>query len=104
MNIEMCPLEIVGLKSNLSDTIQVLRDLGYLHIDELIEAPEISARPLTLDREILGLQEELSFLVARIEGLLDELGESQSADYTLPVEECLAETRTGLGELCQIKR
>lgn len=99
MNIEMYPLEIVGLKSNLSDTIQVLRDLGYVHIDELIEAPEISARPLTLDRETLRLQEELSFLVARIEGLLDELGESQSADYTLPVEECLAETRTGLGEL-----
>jgi vacuolar-type H+-ATPase subunit I/STV1 len=61
MNVEMCPLEIVGLKSNLADTIQVLRDLGYVHIDELTETPEISARPLTLDRETLHLQEELSF-------------------------------------------
>jgi len=54
MNIDMCPLEIVGLKSNLADTIQVLRDFGYVHIDELAEAPEISARPLTLDRETLA--------------------------------------------------
>ena len=99
MNVEMYPLEIVGLKSNLADTIQVLRDLGYVHIDELTETPEISARPLTLDRETLHLQEELSFLVARIEGLLDELGEAPTGDYPLPVEECLAEARTGVEQL-----
>jgi V/A-type H+-transporting ATPase subunit I len=99
MNVEMCPLEIVGLKSNLADTIQVLRDLGYVHIDELTETPEISARPLTLDRETLHLQEELSFLVARIEGLLDELGEAPTGDYTLSVEECLAEARAGVEQL-----
>lgn len=99
MNVDMCPLEIVGLKSNLVDTIKVLRDLGYVHIDELTETPEISARPLTLDREILQLQEELSFLVARIEGLLEELGEAQTGDYILPVEECLAEARAGVDQL-----
>jgi len=99
MNVEMYPLEIVGLKSNLSDTIQVLRDLGYVHIDELTEAPEVSARPLILDRETLRLQEELSFLVARIEGLLDELGEAQPGDYTLLVEECLGEARVGVEQL-----
>ena len=99
MNVEMFPLEIISLKSNLPDTIQFLRDLGYLHIDELTETPEVSARPLTLDRETLRLQEELAFLVARIEGVLDELGENQSGDYTLPIGECLAEARVGVEAL-----
>jgi V/A-type H+-transporting ATPase subunit I len=99
MNVEMFPLEIISLKSNLPDTIQILRDLGHLHIDELTETPEVSARPLTLDRETLRLQEELAFLVARIEGVLDELGENQSGDYTLPIGECLVEARVGVEAL-----
>lgn len=99
MNIEMCPLEIVSLKSNLTDTIQVLRDFGHVHIDALTETPEISARPLTLDRETLHLQEELSFLVARIEGLLDELGEAPTGGYTVREGECLAEARAGVEQL-----
>ncbi len=99
MNVEMCPLEIVSLKSNLADTIQVLRDFGYVHIDELTETPEISARPLILDRETLHLQEELGFLVARIDGLLDELGKAPTGGYTLPTEGCLAEARAGVEQL-----
>jgi len=99
MNIEMCPLEIVGLKSDLTDTIRVLRDLGFVHIDELAKAPEISARPLSLDRETLHIQEELSFLVARIEGLLDELGGLPEGDYTHPEEDCLSEAHAGVEQL-----
>jgi V/A-type H+-transporting ATPase subunit I len=38
-------------------------------------------------------------LVARIEGLLDELGEAPTGDYTLSVEECLAEARAGVEQL-----
>ena len=41
MNVEMCPLEIVSLKSNLADIIQVLRDFGFVHIDELTETRDI---------------------------------------------------------------
>jgi V/A-type H+-transporting ATPase subunit I len=78
MNIEMCLIEIVGLKSDLMRTVQVLRDLGYVHIDNLGETPEVSARPLNLDRYILQAQEEINFLSAQIVGLLAELGEEPS--------------------------
>ena len=53
MNAEMLPIEIVGLKKNLQDTIQILRQLGCVHIDEITESMGISARPLTLDPSTL---------------------------------------------------
>ena len=74
MNIEMLPLAIVALKTDLQAVLHCLRHLGCVHIDELSESPGVSARPLTLDRETLRQQEESGFLLARIEGLLDTLG------------------------------
>jgi len=73
MNIEMLPLQIVALKTDMQTVLHCLRRLGCVHIDELAESPGVSARPLTLDRETLRLQEELGYLLARIEGLLDTL-------------------------------
>lgn len=77
MNIEMVPVEIVGLKTDLKVILHTLRQAGCMHIEELLDLPEISARPLTLDRDTLRQQEELSLLVARIGGLLDALGGMQ---------------------------
>jgi V/A-type H+-transporting ATPase subunit I len=74
MNLEMLPIEIIGLKSDLQIALKVLRRLGCIHIDELDETMQISARPLSLDRETLRAQEELSFLLARLEGILEVLG------------------------------
>ena len=74
MNLEMLSVEIVGLKTDLQATLHTLRQAGCLHIEELTDVPEISARPLSLDRDTLRQQEELSLLVARIGGLLDALG------------------------------
>ncbi len=99
MNIEMTPIEIIGLKSNLTETIHVLRELGCVHIDDLSESPETSARPLTLDRETLRQQEEVSFLLARIEGLLDALGGAKPSDIRISIDACLAEARPRLEEL-----
>ncbi|MGD2155771.1 MAG: V-type ATP synthase subunit I [Anaerolineales bacterium] len=97
MNIEMTPLEIVGLKDDLQATIHTLRRLGRVHIDELTESPQVAARPLSLGRETLKSQEELSFLVSRIEGLLDTLGGGQArGDYIPPLEKCLPEARSGV--------
>ncbi len=79
MNVEMLPLEIVGLKKDLYPVVQTLRSLGCLQIEDLAESPEISARPLSLDRETLRRQEELSFLVARIEGIMKALGDEGCA-------------------------
>ena len=74
MNIEMVPLEMIGLKTDLQTILHVLRRLGCVHIDEVVESPEVLARPLTLDRETLQTQEDMSFLLVRLEGLLDALG------------------------------
>jgi V/A-type H+-transporting ATPase subunit I len=99
MNIEMAYLEIVGLKTDLQATLRTLRRLGCMHIDELIDSPEVSARPLTLDRETLSHQEELSLLSARIDGLLDTLGGRSPGKITSPPENYLAEARVGVNEL-----
>jgi V/A-type H+-transporting ATPase subunit I len=96
MNLEMIPIEIVGLKTDLHSALLALRQAGCMHIEELSDMPEVSARPLTLDRETLRQQEELSFLVARIGGLLDTLGGSQHKITITPAEDCLEEARKGV--------
>ena len=100
MNIEMIPLEIVSLKADIQTVIHTLRRLGCVQIDELTESPQVSARPLTLDRETLQIQEDLSFLVARLESLLDTLGEGSSKEEkSPPLDECMAEARVGVETL-----
>ena len=99
MNLEMVPIEIVGLKDDLNPVLQTLRNLECVHIDELNDAPQVSARPLSLDRNTLNHQEELSYLLARVEGLMDILG---CPDYTegIPIAEAdLSELRSSLDEL-----
>jgi V/A-type H+-transporting ATPase subunit I len=81
MNIEMIPVEIVALKADMHRVMDALRQMGALHIDEIDDSSEVSARPLTLDRETLNLQEELSFLMARVEGLINTL---EVSDRSLP--------------------
>ena len=46
MNIDMTPIEIIGLKNNLQAIVHTLRRLGCVQIDELAESPQVSARPL----------------------------------------------------------
>lgn len=99
MNVQMVPLEIVGLKTDMQAILHSLRRLGCVHIDELVESPHVSARPLTLDRQTLQRQEELNFIRARLEGLLDMLCCSATK---LPVTsgiDFLDQARAGLDEL-----
>jgi len=108
VNVEMLPLQLVGLKENLHAAIRTLRDVGCVQIDDLAEAPEVAARPLSLDRKTLRAQEELGVLVARIEGLLEMLGHTDK-DSAHPVAAqpceaptaaaCLEEARQGLEAL-----
>lgn len=99
MNLEMIPIEIIGMKRDLQVVLRVLRNLGCMHIEELSEMPETSARPLTLDRDTLHQQEELSFLAARIGGLLDVLGGARKNGATPLPENYLEEARQGVEEL-----
>ncbi len=97
MNIDMTPIEIIGLKNNLQAIVHTLRRLGCVQIDELAESPQVSARPLSLERETLRSQEELSFLVARLEGLLDTLGGEQVRSNDIPpLDESLSDARSSV--------
>jgi V/A-type H+-transporting ATPase subunit I len=99
MNIEMFPLEIVGLKQDLQAVVHTLHRLGCVQIDSLIDAPEVSARPLTLEHQTLRQQEDMSFLAARIDGLLDTLGIKQTRTTALPGDGFFNEARSGIDEL-----
>lgn len=74
MNNEMVPCEIIGLKPDLQIAIHILKNLACVQIEDIADSPEVSARPLTLTQEALRYQEETSFLLAQVEGLLTVLG------------------------------
>jgi V/A-type H+-transporting ATPase subunit I len=99
MNIEMLPVEIVGMKTDLQPALHTLRQLGCMHIDELSDYPGVSARPLSLDRETLRYQEELYFLKARVDGLLSTLGCKPALKTPVLCEDYLTAARQGLDEL-----
>lgn len=93
MNLEMTPLEIIGLKTDLRAVVRALRRLGCVQIDRIEDAPQDSARPLTLDPETLRFQEDLSFLVARLEGLIETFGGRRGVHPAAVPEDCLEEAR-----------
>lgn len=99
MNIEMLPLEIIGLKTNLQATIHTLRRLECVQIDSLSEFPAVSARPLALDRDTLQKLEDMNLLVTRIEGLLDILGYPPVAGSFPMPEDFVDEARSGVDSL-----
>jgi V/A-type H+-transporting ATPase subunit I len=99
MNLEMIPVEIVGLKVNLQAVIHALRQVGCVHIEELTDLPEVSARPFSLDRDMLRQQEELSLLVARVGGLLDALGGIHQEPFVPPSGNYLIEARAVVEKL-----
>ena len=99
MNLEMIPIEIVGLKTSLQAVVHTLRQLGCMHIEELADVSEVSARPLSLDRDTLRRQEELRLLLARIGGLLDALGGVRQTPTFFPGENYLIEAHAGVEEL-----
>ena len=108
MKLRMAHLQIVGLKTHLAATVRTLHRLGCVQVDDVAEAEGLSARPLHLDRDTVRTQEELGYLLARVEGLLSALGGDQADPETpdaallageRPGASCAAEARAGLDEL-----
>lgn len=99
MNIHMVPIEIFGLKNDLEVALNTLRDLGTVQIDKISEAPEVAVRPIRLDRNIVRNQEERSFILARIEGLLDMLDCEPAHITQIPAGDHLAEARRNVDKL-----
>lgn len=99
MNVEMLPVEIVGLKADLNSVIRSLRKLECMHIDALNDSPLVSARPLCLDQKVLNRQEVLSCLLARVDGLMEILGGSENEPDIQISEADLAEVQGCLDQL-----
>ena len=106
MNAEMVPLQIIGLKADLPRILRLLRRVGCVQIDDVADSPEISARPLALEREATRRQEALTFLVARIDSLLELLGsgsplpvDTDNTDYAAAAEEGVEELASRVQEL-----
>lgn len=108
MKLKMARLQIIGLKTQLVPTVHALHQLGCVQIDDVSAAGEISARPLRLDRDMVRTQEELGYLVARLEGLWSILGASQIQPSPSPgghgvgeptIADCVAQARAGLDAL-----
>ncbi len=108
MKLKMARVQIVGLKSQLIPTVQVLHHLGCIEIEDLSELADISARPLNMVRETVQMREDLAFLATKVEGLISTLStvatnsallkEKPSPEQTAN-EECLQVARAGIEEL-----
>lgn len=109
MKAEMTRLEIVGMKSNLQEVVRVLHRAGVVHIDDLNQVEDISARPLSVAREVLNTEEEIRFLLTEINGLLDRLNVDAQIEDEHPMgEESLerirVQARESVNELAETVR
>ncbi len=108
MKLKMAHLQIVGLKTQLLPTVHVLHQLGCVQLDNVSDAESVLARPLHLEHDMVRTQEELGYLVARLEGLLATLNVDRGKAGAPHVEQrtsnastssCAAEARVGLDSL-----
>lgn len=95
MNLDMTPVQIIGLKTELQQIVHVLGRLGFVQIDDVSAAPDITVRPLVPDHETLQAQEKTRLLLAQVDGLLNSLGgavevEAPSVDGLAQVEQSVA--------------
>ncbi len=110
MKLKMARLQIIGLKSQLMATVSAIHALGCVQIEDLSKVTEISARPLNLDREAVQKREELTYLVAKIEGLISTLRAvqpetSHEAAEISPAEDFFEAARAGVDTLVpQVQR
>lgn len=99
MNVTMAPLQIMDLKTHLRTTISALRRAGCVQIDQLADTTAVSARPLTLDRDVLRQQEKLGVLITRIDRRLNTLGNTAEVSHEAIRGDCLEEAEQGVDEL-----
>ncbi|MEW6568959.1 MAG: V-type ATP synthase subunit I [Chloroflexota bacterium] len=99
MYVDMACLEIVGLKADLQLVVRTLHRLGSVQIDDITDSPEVTARPLALDRETERGHEDLGLLAAKVEGLLSVLGGGEASLAPSPGEDALRQAMAGVDEL-----
>ncbi len=100
MKLKMVRLQIIGVKKQLPTTVQVLHRLRCVHIDDVAQHNAL-ARSLQLDQEMVRAQESLTYLLARVDGLLALLGDEHASvpSSSKHEEDRVEEVNAGLAEL-----
>ncbi|MCB8945483.1 MAG: hypothetical protein H6658_17170 [Ardenticatenaceae bacterium] len=97
MKVPMTRLQIIGLKADLMPTLHGLHQLGCVQIEDVAAQEELAVRPWQLDEATIRQREELTHLVAELEGLLATFapdgGEHDPAWTSGP---CLEEARADI--------
>jgi V/A-type H+-transporting ATPase subunit I len=100
MKLKMTRVQIIGLKTALTAAVRSLHRLACVQIENSTDAAGVPVRPLHLDTDSVRAQERLTFLVARIEGLLGALGHADSAPLRITSDaDCIPEAEAGLETL-----
>jgi V/A-type H+-transporting ATPase subunit I len=101
MRLEMAHLQIIGLKTHLTPTMNVLYQLGCVQIDDLANSQGLRVRPFRLTQAQTQAQESLSLLATRLEGLCTaiNLNDRLETGEVGPYADCTPEVRSGLDEL-----
>ncbi len=70
----MSRLQIIGLKKDLKEIIQILHQFGKLQIDDLHNLPEFSAaQPYQMDESTRRDQEDILYLSTQLDGVMEAL-------------------------------
>jgi V/A-type H+-transporting ATPase subunit I len=71
MILKMARVQIWGMKDTLDRVIPVLHNFGRLHIDDVHDVPDALIQPLELSESLQSGQEEVTLLIAGINGLIE---------------------------------
>jgi V/A-type H+-transporting ATPase subunit I len=75
----MSRLQIIGLKKDLNDIIQILHQFGKLQIDDIHNLPESSSiQPYQMDESTRRNQEDILYLSTQLDGVMEALKVSRS--------------------------
>ena len=100
MITQMELLRIILLKQDLQVVVKALYETGGLHIEDIENFPALPVQKLLVAGELLNIQEENAYLLARIEGILETLGQkNQPPKNGASAPTSMAEIRQQLEEL-----
>jgi len=71
MILEMSRVQIIGLKQHAEKVVAALHGFGGMQMDDIRDVPDITVRPYTVSEKTRARHEEISLLIASINGLVD---------------------------------
>jgi V/A-type H+-transporting ATPase subunit I len=98
MLVRMAKVHIIGHRSLLDPTLAALQRLGCIHLIDVSADPSVPLPPMSLDEDHRQEVEDLRFLRARLEGLLDMVPELVPRVRMPPMQVDLEQVRRDLSE------